>query len=258
MNHKQDVLAVIRETRTLSFPRWGDVAATHKNNNAHDVVTELDRKIEKVLQRELTAIDPETAFVGEEYGGDRSMPSFWLVDPIDGTSHFVRGTPFCTTMVARIEGGVVVFAAIYDFIRDVMYHAERGKGAFADDAPIGVSERGLGEAQIIYESRIEGERDNVDKYLTVRNRVRTIELLSSGYEHALVATGKIEGRVAYNPYGHDYDYAPGALLVKEAGGVVANIGSDTYDYANTNYIAANRAVYEGLTSDANSPFPIAS
>jgi fructose-1,6-bisphosphatase/inositol monophosphatase family enzyme len=257
MNHKQDVLAVIRETRTLSFPRWGDVAASHKNNNPQDVVTELDREIEKVLQRELVAIDPETGFVGEEYGGDRSAPSFWLVDPIDGTSHFIRGTPFCTTMVARIEDGVVVFAAIYDFIQDVMYHAERGKGAFADDAPIRVSERGMGEAKIIYESRIE-ERDNVDKYLTVRARVRTIELLSSGYEHTLVATGKIEGRVAYNSYGNDYDYAPGALLVKEAGGLVANIGLRTYDYANTNYIAANRAVYEGLTSGAGAPFPITS
>lgn len=183
MNHKQDVLAVIRETRALSFPRWGDVAATHKNNNAHDVVTELDREIVKVLQRELAAIEPKTAFVGEEYGGDRSAQIFWLVDPIDGTSHFVRGMPFCTTMVARIEDGVVVFAAIYDFIHNVMYHAERGKGAFEDDAPIRVSERGLEEARVIFESRIEERGDNVDKYLTVRARVRTIELLSSGYEH---------------------------------------------------------------------------
>lgn len=255
MKNKDDIVATIRATRELSLPKWGHVESHHKNNNPHDIVTDLDGEIEEFLRVKFTAIDPETVFVGEEGGGDRSADSFWLVDPIDGTSHYVRGLPFCTTMVARIENGSVVFGAIYDFVNDVLYHAELGKGAYADATPIFVSERRLDEAKIGYESRLENE-NNVRKYLQVRKHVRTIQLMCSGYEHVLVATGKIEGRAGYKQYGHDYDYAPGALLIQEAGGIVTNIGTTTYDFRDTDYIATNKAVYEALTSGPDAPFPI--
>lgn len=71
----------------------------------------------------------------------------------------------------------------------------------------------------------------------------------------MVASGKIEGRINFEPLGCDFDYAAGTFLVKEAGGVVSNIGSDKFDFTNLNSIAANAKVYKALTTGKNSIFP---
>ena len=83
-----------------------------------------------------------------------------------------------------------------------------------------------------------------------------IEIVTSGYEFALVASGKIEGRICSDPYAFDYDIAPGTLLIEEAGGIVTNIGKNTFDYRNRDLIAANRPVYEALTEGPEAFFPI--
>jgi fructose-1,6-bisphosphatase/inositol monophosphatase family enzyme len=80
--------------------------------------------------------------------------------------------------------------------------------------------------------------------------------VSAGYEFVLVATGKLEGRICVDAFGKDYDFAPGSLLVSEAGGIVANIGSTTYDYRNTNLIAGNKALFDDLTQGTDAIFPI--
>jgi fructose-1,6-bisphosphatase/inositol monophosphatase family enzyme len=94
-----------------------------------DLVTELDSKTEKALKERLAEYDEAIGFMGEEGGIAKQASTMWLVDPIDGTSHFTRGIPFCTTMIALVAEGVVVISVIYDFVRGDMYTAIRGQGA---------------------------------------------------------------------------------------------------------------------------------
>jgi fructose-1,6-bisphosphatase/inositol monophosphatase family enzyme len=249
-------LSLIRSTRAMSLPRWGNVeVASTKNGSATDVVTEIDLAIEEYLATEFRRLDPGIGFVGEEHGGDRDKARHWLVDPIDGTAHYVRGIPLCTTMVALIEDGQVTFAAIYDFVNDVMYHALRGGGAFKNGKAIHVSDRPLSRAYMFYESNLR-KGDNLQTYLAFKEQAQVLNLLNAGHEFALVASGKIEGRICLDPYGKDYDFAPGSLLVAEAGGVVANIGSAGFDYTDLNFIAANKSVYQALTSGEDALFPL--
>lgn len=240
------VLKAIRATRDLSFPNWGNIEVVATKSSAIDVVTEIDRSIEIHLREVLGRIDPSAGFVGEEFGGDRSKRRFWLVDPIDGTQELVRGLPFCATMVALIDGGEVIFSAIYDFVADVMYHASRGRGAYRNGMPIRVSERNPQSAYVCLESKLQDERTNRAS-TKLRGLVNTFGVGVAGYEYAMVASGKIEGRINFDPFGKDYDYAAGSLLVSEAGGVVKNIGSDSYDYRDVNFIAVNMPLYEALT-----------
>ena len=81
-------------------------------------------------------------------------------------------------------------------------------------------------------------------------------MISAGFEYAMVASGKLDARISLDPYGKIWDFAPGSLLVAEAGGVVANIGSKGYDYRNFNFIAANPVIYKELTEGKNPLFPI--
>lgn len=251
-----EVEPIVRKTREMLLPYWGNIEeGSKKSEAANSVVTRLDLEVEQYLADALAAVDPDAAFAGEEYGGSRDQKRFWLCDPIDGTAHFVRGLPFCTVMLALIEEGQVNFSMIYDFVRDELYHAERGGGAFKDAEPIRVSSRTLADAYVAFESRIE-KRENLDMMQRLRKKMVLCSSITAGYEHVLVANGKYEGRITLDPYGKDWDFAAGSLLVAEAGGVVANIGSLGYDYRNLSFIAANTEVYAALTEGADAPFPV--
>jgi len=251
-----DVLEIVRKTRDISLPQFGIAEVKgHKGGDVTDVVTEIDQRIEAVLATELTKITPDTAFVGEEFGGDRGAERFWLADPIDGTQLFIRGLLGSTTMLALIEKGEVVMGVIYDFVTDTMYHARSGAGAYADDTAITVSDRPLDNAYIGYEIDIK-KPENHERYFQLLNTCGPVKLVSSGYEYTLVASGKLDARVCFDPYGVDYDFAPGCLLVKEAGGVVTNIGSTEYDYRVRDHIAANPNVHWALTEGPNALFPV--
>lgn len=256
MNDYKNILEIIRATRTITLPHWGlaDVLK-QKDESAGSVVTEIDEQVEQHLAREFAKEMPEVAYVGEEFGGDRSAERFWLVDPIDGTGHYVRGLPYCTTMVALIENGSVTLGVIYDFVHDILYHAVRGKGAFANGERMHVNSREIGQAYVCYETKLD-KPENLEKFMQLRKVCTTLSHVCAGYEHILVATGKVEGRIGYNPYGTDYDFAPGSLLIAEAGGIVTNVGSDTYDFSNPNYIATNPSVHASLTTGSNALFPV--
>ncbi len=249
------VLPLMKATRSLSFPSWGvaEILA-QKDQSPHNVVTHIDREIERVLAAALAQAYPDIAFIGEEFGGDRTAQRYWLADPIDGTLQYIRGLPSCTTMLALVEEGQVVFGAIYDFVRDEIYYAKRGGGSYKNGDRISVSCRPFTHAMLAVETRIE-KQENLAVLMQLYQKVLPLRMIVAGYEYALVAAGRIEGRICFDPYGCDYDYAPGSLLVSEAGGVVANLGTDTYDLRNNNFIACNRSLYEALTHGALALFP---
>lgn len=248
----QQIIGIIRDTRDITLPRFGNIEVKeYKSSSATDAVTEIDQQVEKYLKSEFEKIMPEVSFVGEEFGGDRDSGYFWLVDPIDGTGHYIRGIPFCTTMVALINDGQVIFSAIYDFVNDIMYHAELGNGAYKNDEKISVSEQSLRGAYLAFEIKSQKE-ENKALLTEVRSRASLLHTLCSGFEYVLVATGKIEGRLVYDGFGKDYDFAPGSLLVSEAGGVVKNFKSNNFDYTNLDFIASNPKVYEELVQSENS------
>lgn len=251
-----EVVPLVREVRDILLPFYGKTEVLRqKGDSAVTVVTELDIKIEEFLARELKRRYPMVGFAGEETGGNRNAERFWLVDPIDGTGHFVRGLPFCTTMLALIEKGEVMFSVIYDFVSDSMYVAEKGKGATMNGKVICVSNRPLAESYMGFETNLD-QKENQGLYHALRNRCVFVKTVSSGFEHAMVACGKLDGRICKDPYGKDYDYAAGSLLVAEAGGRVANLGVATYDYRNLNFIAANPIIYKELTETGGAVFPI--
>ena len=243
-------------------PHWGNVSHKIKNDEK-EVVTELDRQTELFLAQRLESFDDSIGFRGEELGVRKAGDTTWLVDPIDGTVHFIRGLPFCTTMISLIEDGQVVLGVIHDFIADNTYWAIRGQGSFCNDQPIKVSQKSTKADHIIM---LESDMSNplaqalrVDPRLNGHSRNRSTYILrtaDSGWEFAMVASGRVDARLVFCGFGHDYDYAPGSLLVAEAGGVVTNIGSDSYDYTNLNLLAANPVVHRELTGGPDALFPV--
>jgi myo-inositol-1(or 4)-monophosphatase len=248
----KEIITIIKATRDLTLPHFGNIEVkAYKSASARDAVTEIDQAVETQLKADLKKILPEIPFVGEEFGGDRESDTFWLVDPIDATGHFIRGIPFCTTMLALIDGGQVVFSVIYDFVNDDVYYAERDKGAYKNDQRIFVSDRPLQKAYISCEINSQRE-ENKALLSAIRSKANILHTLSAGFVFMLVACGKTEGLIVYDGFGKDYDFAPGTLLVQEAGGIVRNFKSDSYNYKNLNFIASNQTIYDELVGSSES------
>src|SRR3989344_3126857 len=215
---------ILEEAGKILLPHYGNIShVEHKGTRAPSVVTQFDTEVEKLLSKRLKEADPSIGFAGEETGGERTGEAFWLADPIDGTAHFVRGIPFCTIMLSLIEEHDVKFSAIYNFTTKEMYIAEKGKGAHCNGKPLHVSSRPLWDSYMGLEASKKGELD-IELHGKVSKRCVVVRTISAGYEACLIASGRIEGKITLNPFGKDYDYAPGNLLIKEAGGTVANIG----------------------------------
>ena len=256
MQYSDTVLPVMRETRDMLLSHWGKAKAVNqKTDSAWSVVTQLDIDVETFVMAELTRIHSDIQFVGEERGGDRGAEKFWLMDPIDGTAHYIRGLPFCTSMLALVERGEVVFSAIYDFLHDTMYSAEKGCGAYRNDERISVSARTLKDSFVSFETNVTIESNAVLRK-KLRDKTSLMSTFSAGWEFAMIASGKIDARICKDPYGMDYDFAPGTLLVAEAGGVVRNIGSHDFNYTNLDFIAANPLAYKELTEGPKALFPM--
>ena len=232
---KEMVIKAAKHAGRRLKDNWGRVEYTTKDN-CREIVTELDRETELFLAGEFEKFDNRIGFRGEEFGTQRQARLMWLVDPIDGTVHFVRGLPFCTTMIALIEDKQVILGVIHDFIRDETYWAIRDQGAFKDNRKIQIGQGSFTNGALV---SLETNLENpicLEPYLALRKKLelngmsRLISTANSGFESIMVASGIMDARITFNGYGKDYDYAATSIIIEEAGGIVRNIGADDYDY----------------------------
>ena len=257
---KEMAIRAARQIGRKLKAHWGQVDYETKGQS-QEAVTQLDRQTELFLAERFKQFDHRIGFRGEEFGTQRKTKLMWLVDPIDGTIHFIRGLPFCTTMIALIDDNQVVMGIIHDFLRDETYWAIKGQGAFKNEQMIKVSNHSLADGALI---SIETNLNNpvcLEPYLRIRQKIdqnglsRLILTANSGFESAMVASGVMDARITFNGFGQDYDYAAPAIIIEEAGGIVRNIGTNSYDYTNYNFIAANPQIYAEITGGKDTIFP---
>ena len=247
----QAAISVIRQTLDEVRPKllhaYGSISYSSKSDGSP--VTELDIEVEKLLRKRLIAIAPGTGFHAEETAHETLAKTSWLVDPIDGTGAFIRGLPMCSNLVALMEDGQVSLGVVNNFVNGEFFHAIRNQGAYLNGKKIGVSNRPLGESVVTFESSTDYQNDfSYAKRLTKVMPTGVTQRILWGYDAALVAQGKAEGIICLTPYEHIWDVAPGSLLIEEAGGIVRNLNSNSYNPENMNFIASTKIVYEALHS----------
>lgn len=203
-------------------------------------VTDLDKKVEITLKAKLESTFPQFGFQGEETGKTGNTDEFWLVDPIDGTSSFIRGLANSTNMAAFIVDKQPVAAVIYNFVLDDLYTAIAGQGADWNGKKMSVSSRPIDSGFV------DNMRSTV--YTDVRNVLISEGIRvhqpagASGQALSSVASGKIEGVVNINSLSASHDNAPGILMIKESGGTVVNLESDSdWDIYTNSYAAGSPA-----------------
>lgn len=239
--------ADLHETGKAVVAASGSIAHSQKLN-PYDLLTEQDVAVEDRITKRLHELDPDTPVVGEERGGDRTVERYWLIDPIDGTIHFVRGNPFYCSMVALVVDGEPVVSIIYNFVTQELFHAIKGRGAYCNGIAIRTSSRTPKEAIVQTEIILRNDK-NLQIHGRLSNKFRLMSLFAPGYEYAMIASGRAEARICIDPAGKDYDFAPGTLLVQEAGGVAKNLLGKDFRTTDRDFITASSLeVYEDLRS----------
>lgn len=188
-----------------------------------DFASEVDTQAEAEIVKELRRAHPDYAILAEEGGGTRgkSPSHVWVIDPIDGTSNYLRGNPHFCVSIALVENGVPTHGVIYDPLRNELFTASRGSGATLNDRRIRCTQRAGIDGAVIATGFHPRERGRTAAQLEcVRALLATAEDIrragSAALDLAWVACGRLDG---YFEAGvKAWDIAAGVLLVREAGG----------------------------------------
>ena len=216
-----------------------------------DFVSNADRKAEQTLVRELTKARPRFGFLleegGEIEGADTS--NRWIIDPLDGTSNFLHGTPHFSISIALERDGEPAAGVIYEPVSDQMFVAENGKGAFLNNRRIRVSARKKFDESLFATGIPFVDKSDHDRFLEQLKAVMAVSagvrrFGSAALDLAYVAAGRYEGfwEIGLLPW----DLAAGIVLVREAGGFVTDVAGGDKMMATGEIIAANSHLHGKL------------
>ena len=223
-----------------------------------DLVTVADRTSEKLIRARLSEVFPAHGIFGEEGTRDRLDAEFrWYIDPLDGTTNFAHGFPqFCVSMgleqrtpgLAPDQDGQLVAGVIYDPLRDELFAAERGKGAWLNGKPMHVSRTPVLAESLVatgFPSRKRHASPNIHFYQEFTLRSHGVRRAgSAALDLAYVAAGRMEAFWEFNL--NPWDTAAGILLVEEAGGRVTDFTGHHFRIASEEILASNARIHDEL------------
>jgi myo-inositol-1(or 4)-monophosphatase len=251
MDRLEFARSVAQDAGRLAHTAFGTSSTTMKGR--HDVLTAMDREVERFVRAALALHFPNDAVIGEEEGGQPGE-RVWLIDPIDGTANFARSIAHYCVSIGYLEHGVPTVAALHDPSHERLYSAERGQGAWLNGERLKVSAcDDIGAATV--ECGWSTRRSTAD-YLAQVSRVMhagcAMRRAGSGaLGLADVAAGRIEAYCELHI--NAWDCAAGILLVTEAGGHVNDFFGGSGLVKGNPLIATNHALRAELAAVIQMP-----
>jgi len=218
-----------------------------EQKDTNDFVSEVDRGAEQAIINILKDAYPKHGFYGEESGkSNTESDSIWIIDPLDGTTNFLHGFPAYCISIALQEKGVLTQAVIYDPVRNDLFTASRGSGAFLNNRRIRVTQRTKLQESLISTGFPFKDFSYLETYINIfRDMAKKTSGLrrpgSAALDLAYVAAGFADGFFEINL--SPWDIAAGALLVQEAGGIVGDFEGNESWLRTGNIVAANPKVF---------------
>lgn len=225
---------------------------------AFDFVTSVDRESEKVIIDTIKEHSPDHHFLAEESLKEFGKGGYrWIIDPLDGTTNYIHSYPVFSVSIALEYEGEIIVGVILDPLRDELFLAKKGAGAFLNGNTIKVSEVSTLRESLITTGFPFRSKEMIDPYLKLfKNLFLKVSDLrragSAALDLAYLACGRCDGfyELGLSPW----DIAAGSLLIKEAGGVVTDFGGGPHYLRTGNIIAGTPAVHKEILPEVKSVF----
>lgn len=245
----QEIITLVKETKAFVGNR--ERAEHVKTKGRADYVTQVDTDIQSFLARELGRRFPDIQFLGEEEGlHEMSGDTYWILDPIDGTTNLIHDYQHSVVSLALCEKGEITLGVVYDPFREDVYHAQKGRGSFLNGSPIHVS-----AAETLSETIVSVGTSPYDRELSEKNFQRIRRVFDSAQDIRRTGTAAMDlayvacGRTGgfFEPKLSPWDFAAGQLLVREAGGQVTDFAGEALELSKRgSVVASNGKIHEEL------------
>lgn len=218
-----------------------------EHKGLHDLVSYVDKTSEEILVDSLRKILPEAGFITEESTVEQSDKEYnWIIDPLDGTTNFIHGLPcYCVSIALKsekkLEAGIVL-----EINFDECFYGWHQGGAYMNGKRISVSSAASLQHTLLATGFPYTDYSRMEEYMRVfdycmRNTRGLRRLGSAAADLAYTACGRLDGFFEYGL--NAWDVAGGALLVKEAGGIVSDFnGNDNFLFG-AELVSTNAAIY---------------
>ena len=229
---------------------FGDVEhLTVSRKGPADFVSQADNRAERIIMEVLNEARPEFAFFGEESGqsGPDEPEGRWIVDPLDGTTNFLHGLPHWAISIALEQAGGIVAGVVFDPVKDELFWAERGQGAYLGSRQLRVSRKeDLSESLFATGMPFKGRADQE----TTMAEIERVALASAGVRRfgsaaldlAYVAAGRYVG--FWERGLSAWDIAAGALIANESGARVTDMNGGDKVVSDRSIIVAGPMMYD--------------
>jgi len=253
--HKAEEIA--REAGSL-LKSFYEKGVTPEYKGDVDLVTEADKNSEKLIRQRLQEAFPGHGIYGEEGTRDALDSEYrWYVDPLDGTTNFAHGFPAFAVVLGlehrpaglkQDEDGVLIAGVVYDPLRNEMFVAEKGKGAWLNGKQIHVSKTKTLQESLTatgFPSHKRHLNPNAYFYYQITLRSHGVRRAgSAALDLAYVACGRLEGFWEFNL--NPGDTSAGVLLVTEAGGTVSHVNGGRFRLDSREVLATNTLIQDEL------------
>ncbi len=232
------VVDVFKGFRGELMASYGKTAYSTKSDDSP--VTLLDVKIETRLKDKLLALFPAFGFKGEEteeiIGTNGAV---WLVDPIDSTSSYIHGLPYCSNMAGLVVDGEIVASVIYHFATDELFTALKGQGAYRNGEKIFIQDVPLEDSCVFADAY---SYKNIYQYYSPARVKFYAPLGATGYFFTRLAQGSIQGVSYLRANIKQHDIAAGILLSSEAGAEAVSFIDAPFDFNCLRFMVGTKSI----------------
>lgn len=225
--------------------------------SAFNLVTEADKASEAEVIQTIREVFPKHAILGEESGSlkvDAASDCRWIIDPLDGTTNFAHGYPFFCVSIAFEEKGEVLFGLVFNPVNNERFQAEKGAGAFLNGQQIIASSVETLETSLLAtgfppDSKI-AKHSNMQEFQHLTDLCHGVRRDgSAALDLCFVASGRLDGFWEFKL--NAWDVAAGALIIREAGGIVTCPSGGDFVMESGHILASNGIIHEELTRELN-------
>ncbi|MBR5509039.1 MAG: inositol monophosphatase [Lachnospiraceae bacterium] len=249
MNYEK-IIELVHSTKKIIMDQ--EMAHDVTIKGAADYVTKVDVAVQEYLRHELEKISPEVILLAEEQENNNldKTKSYWILDPIDGTTNLIHDYQMSAVSLALYVDGKIIFGVVYNPFTEETFHAVRTQGAFLNGRSIHVSHRESFADCIISLGSCPYEKDKAKWLFPIFEKVfmETADFrrsASAALDLCYTATGRVDGYFEYNL--KPWDYAAGSLIVKEAGGIITDWNGREVPYLeNASILVSTPEIYEKL------------